>query len=408
MRRIRTLRKAGPALAFGIAGLVAAACAAETPTVDSSTAASVGSPPPAAPPAGSPTTTTTPASTTTAVPVETIPVTTVPPKPDLYAFTRAGMFAPQVQGITPRVYVPNSDAHSMTVIDPATGAVIKTVKVGVVPHHVTPSWDLSRLYVLDTSGNALYPIDPRSGDLGAPIPVEDPYNLYFTPDGREALVIAERYQRIDLRDPNTWQLTGSISVPHPGVNHGDFSADGRHFYASCEFSGWVVKINLAERRIVNERKAGIEPIDVKFSPDGTRLYVADQVRAGVMILDPGDLSELGFVPTGRGAHGLYPSRDGSKLYVTNRLANSVSVIDFATNQVTATWTIPGGGSPDMGSVSPDGNQFWVSGRYHSEVYVFDTNTGQLVMRIRAGGGAHGLAYFPQPGRYSIGHTGAYR
>ena len=399
-----------------MAGLLAAACAAESSTADADGVLVPGAAaaPPGAQPVAStattaaPTTAATSASTVAPPPVETVPVTTVPAKPDLYAFTRPGMFAPQVQGITPRVYVPNSDAHTLTVIDPATGAVIKTVPVGVVPHHVTPSWDLSRLYVLDTEGNGLFPIDPRTGELGPSIPVEDPYNLYFTPDGREALVIAERFQRIDLRNPTTWQLTGSISVPHPGVNHGDFSPDGRYFYASCEFSGWVVKIDLNERRIVNERKAGFEPIDVKLSPDATRLYVADQVRAGVMILDPGDLRELGFIPTGRGAHGLYPSRDGTKLYATNRRANSVSVIDFATNQVVATWTIPGGGSPDMGSVSPDGSQFWVTGRYHSEVYVFDTTTGQLVMRIRAGGGAHGLSYFPQPGRYSVGHTGAYR
>lgn len=350
-------------------------------------------------------------ATSAVAPTTTAPTTTastVPPKLNLYAETTAGKFSPKVAGITPRVYVPNSDAHSLTVIDPATGTVIETVSVGVLPHHVTPSWDLSTLWVLDTSGNAIFPIDPKTGKLGSAIPVEDPYNLYFTPDGTQALVIAERYQRIDVRDPKTWELLWSVPVPHPGVNHGDFSPDGRYFYASCEFSGWFVKIDLLQRKIVAEREIGIEPIDTKFNPDATVLYVADQVRGGVLLIDPNDLRELGYIPTGNGAHGLYPSRDGTKLYVTNRLAGSVSVIDFATNQIVATWTIPGGGSPDMGSVSPDGSQFWVSGRYHSEVYVFDTATGNLAMRIKAGGGAHGLTYFPQPGRYSLGHTGNYR
>lgn len=343
---------------------------------------------------------------TTTAPTTAVP-TTAPPL-NLYANTMSGMFAPQVVGITPRVYVPNSDAHSLTVIDPATGTVLKTVNVGVVPHHVTPSWDLSTLYVLDTSGNALFPINPRTSELGAPIPVEDPYNLYFTPDGKMALVIAERYKRIDVRNPTTWELLFTVPVPHAGVNHGDFSPDGRYFYASCEWSGWVVKVDLVEQRIVREAHVGVEPIDVKLSPDATRVYVADQARNGVMVLDPGDLHERAFIPAGKGTHGLYPSRDATHLYATNRLGGSVSVIDFATDTVVATWTIPNGGSPDMGSVSADGSQFWVSGRYHSEVYVFDTASGQLTMRIKAGGGAHGLTFFPQPGRYSLGHTGAYR
>ena len=191
---------------------------------------------------------------------------TDPPPVNLYAETIAGKFAPQVRDVPARVYVPNSDAHSLTIIDPATGAVTATVNVGVLPHHVTPSWDLSTLYVLDTAGNALMPINPRTAEVGAPIPVEDPYNLYFTPDGTTALVIAERYQRIDARDPHTWALLWSVPVPHPGVNHGDFSADGRYFYASCEFSGWFVKIDLVEHRIVAEAKIGVEPIDTKFSP----------------------------------------------------------------------------------------------------------------------------------------------
>lgn len=386
-------------------GLVAVACTAAESSITTRDAPSDGAAPAnAAVMAANPVAVT---STTTAS-AAMAPTTTVPPPLNLYAETTAGKFAPQVRDIPARVYVPNSDGHSLTVIDPATGAVLSTTSVGVLPHHVTPSWDLSTLYVLDTAGNAIFPIDPRTSKVGAAIPVEDPYNLYFTPDGTTALVIAERYQRIDARDPRTWALLWSVSVPHLGVNHGDFSADGRYFYASCEFSGWFVKIDLATHAVVAEAKIGSEPIDTKFSPDGSLLYVADQARNGVIMVDPGDLHEVGFIPTGPGTHGLYPSRDGTKLYATNRLGGSVSVIDFATRAVVATWTIPGGGSPDMGGVSPDGSQFWASGRYNSEVYVFDTATGALAMRIKAGAGAHGLAYFPQPGRYSMGHTGAYR
>jgi DNA-binding beta-propeller fold protein YncE len=84
---------------------------------------------------------------------------------------------------------------------------------------------------------------------------------------------------------------------------------------------------------------------------------------------------------------------------------SVSVVDPITDTVVATWEIPGGGSPDMGGVSADGTRLWLSGRYDSEVYVFDTTTGELVGRIPTDPSPHGLAVWPQPGRYSLGHTG---
>ena len=80
------------------------------------------------------------------------------------------------------------------------------------------------------------------------------------------------------------------------------------------------------------------------------------------------------------------------------------MIDFATRKVEATWPIPGGGSPDMGNVSADGKQLWLSGRYDDVVYVFDTTTG-AVKTIPVGKEPHGLTVWPQPGRYSLGHTG---
>jgi YVTN family beta-propeller protein len=126
----------------------------------------------------------------------------------------------------------------------------------------------------------------------------------------------------------------------------------------------------------------------------------------VSIVDLASFAERRFVPTGSGAHGMYPSRDASSLYVTNRLAGTVSVLDFHAGNVKATWKV--GGSPDMGGVSADGSQLWVSGRYNSVVYVIDTATGRLLHRIRVGKGPHGLCVWPQPGRYSLGHTGVLR
>jgi DNA-binding beta-propeller fold protein YncE len=156
---------------------------------------------------------------------------------------------------------------------------------------------------------------------------------------------------------------------------------------------------------------------VRISPDGKLFYVADMDADGVHVVDGDNFKQVGFVTVGIGTHGLYPSRDGKYLYITSRGTHrihgkphgkgSVSVLDFATGKIVATWTIPGGGSPDMGNVSADGKWLWLSGRFDDEVYRFDTHSGE-VRKIKVGGEPHGLTVWPQPGRYSLGHTGNMR
>jgi DNA-binding beta-propeller fold protein YncE len=116
----------------------------------------------------------------------------------------------------------------------------------------------------------------------------------------------------------------------------------------------------------------------------------------------------GFLKTGAGTHGFVISRDARRLFISNRGEGTISVLDFATNRLVARWRIPGGGSPDMGGVSASGNVLWLSGRWNSEVYAISTRTGRLLRRIQVGPGPHGLSVWPQPGRYSLGHTGTLR
>ena len=129
---------------------------------------------------------------------------------------------------------------------------------------------------------------------------------------------------------------------------------------------------------------------------------------GVWVIDAQSMRVRRMMLTGAGAHGLYPSRDARVLYVSNRGEGSVSVVSFATGRPIAKWRIPGGGSPDMGGVSANGKVLWLSGRYNEEVYAISTATGRLLHRIPVGPGPHGLCVWPQPGRYSIGHTGIMR
>jgi DNA-binding beta-propeller fold protein YncE len=189
----------------------------------------------------------------------------------------------------------------------------------------------------------------------------------------------------------------------------DFTADGRVAIASCEFSGQLVRIDLARRRVtgVLSLQPGAMPQDVKLSPDGRIFYVADMTAGGLWEISARRFRMVGFVRTGAGAHGLYPSRDARLLYVSNRGAGTISVISFRTHRVLTTWQIPHG-SPDMGGVSADGKVLWLSGRYSHEVYAIDTSNGHLLARIPVGAGPHGLSVWPQPGRHSLGHTGILR
>ena len=358
-------------------------------------------------------------------------VVTVPGMPsvvdpnNLYSETMPDKVSPALATMPVRVYVPHLKSNDVYVIDPATLAVVDRFKVGTNPQHVVPSWDLTTLWVTNNAegrtDGTLTPIDPVTAKPGKPVAVDDPYNMYFTPDGRSAVVVAEAFKRLDFRDPKTMALQGSISAPRcAGINHGDYSIDGRYLIMTCEYAGRLAKIDWSARKVLGYLTLpdhGI-PQDIRVSPDGAIFYVADLRAGGVHLIDGDAFKRIGFIPTGIGTHGLYPSRDATKLYVANRGfpriggkrgagKGSVAVIDFATRKVVTTWPIPGAGSPDMGNVSVDGKHLWLSGRYDDVVYVIDTTTGE-VKSIPVGREPHGLTLWPQPGRYSLGHTGNMR
>jgi YVTN family beta-propeller protein len=318
--------------------------------------------------------------------------------------------SPTVASFPNLIYVPNSVSNTVDVIDPVTAKVVNHFAVPAQPQHVVPSYDLKTLWVNSDLGNALVPIDPATGRPGKPIAVADPYNLYFTPDGKFAIVMAERLHRIDWRDPHTMALLHSTPVPCTGVNHADFSVDGRYLIVSCEFDGRLLKVDTVSHQVIGEMQLtrNAMPQDVKMSPDGKVFYVADMQSNGVWEIDGATFRKIGFIPTGKGAHGLYISRDATVMYVSNRGEGSISLIDLSTRAVRTTWRLRGGGSPDMGGLSADGQQLWLSGRYNGVVYEISTVDGHLIKKVTVGSGPHGLCVYPQPGRYSLGHTGVFR
>jgi YVTN family beta-propeller protein len=312
-----------------------------------------------------------------------------------------------VSGVPERAYVPNSKDGSVNVIDARTYKVVAHFHTGVSPQHITPSWDLRWLYADDISANTLTQIDPRTGrPTGRVFPVTDPYNLYFTVDGSKAIVVAERFQRLDFYDPHTWRLLSGTSIPASGPDHLDFSADGSYLLISTEYAGYVFKVDVRTEKVIGKVRVGGLPVDVRLSPDGRVFYVANQGSGGVTVVDPVRMTPISFIRTGRGAHGLAVSRDAQSLYVSDRLAGAISVISFAKRAVVKTWHV--GNSPDMLQVSPDGTKLWASNRFNGSVSVIDTRDGRVLRVIAVGASPHGLSLFPQPGRFSLGHNGVYR
>ncbi|HET9646884.1 MAG TPA: beta-propeller fold lactonase family protein [Microlunatus sp.] len=330
---------------------------------------------------------------------------------DVYGATRAGMLAPAVVHDPALLYVPDSAGSSVTVISQRSHKIVRVLHAGSMSQHVSPSYNLRSLYVDSSAANELVTINARTAQLWGKRTVPRPYNVYFTPDGRQAVVMTEQHNQIRFSDPRSFKLIASRSDRScRGPNHADFSANGQYFLVTCEFSGAVLRVATRSHRITGVLRLGKDsmPQDIRISPDGLTFYVALMGRNRVTRIDGEHLTVLGSVRTPKGPHGLYPSRDGKLLYVSDRAAGKVSVISFARHRIVATWKIPGGGSPDMGGVSADGKMLWLTGRYDGVVYGFNTASGRLAAKIKVGGSPHGMAVWPQPGRYSLGHTGNMR
>ena len=341
----------------------------------------------------------------------------MPPVTDahnVYADAGPGMLSEAAKAARPLVYVPHTKTGEVWTIDPATFAVVGRYRLGGELQHVVPSWDMRTLYASNDTGDQLTPFDPRTGLPGKPIPVTDPYNLYFTRDGRSAISVAEARRELVFYDPHTWAVQQTLATPDcMGIDHSDVTPDGRTAVFTCEFAGRVAVVDLVQRRVLRmidmpTRHMRMGPQDIKLAPDGSVFYIADSQEGGVWVLDGAATKVLREIPTGRGAHGLYLSRDAKRLFVTNRLEGTVSVLDAYTGAIQTTWRIGEHASPDMGNVTADGSQLWLSGRYDHAVYVLSTDDGHLIKQIDVGNGPHGLCVWPQPGRYSLGHTGITR
>ncbi|MFI0487448.1 YncE family protein [Actinomadura sp. 9N215] len=329
----------------------------------------------------------------------------VPPEGGrVYAATGPGMIAPSARGIPARLYV--AKGRVVDVIDADTLRLVGRLRTGAAVSRVVPSWDLRRVWAADRANGVLVPVGPHGGGQGRPVRAPGAAGLYFTPDGRDALVLARGPRRVDVRDPRTMLLKASVPMPcAPG--HADFTLDGSALVTTCTSTGGIARVDLAGRGVTGTIRLpdGARPGDLRLSPSGAVFYVADAVNGGVWLVDAHRFALLGFVPTAPGARGLAISRDARRLFVVG--GGVLAAVDFATRRVTSRWPLPGGGSPAPGGVSSDGTVLWLADPT-GLVYAVSTRTGRVLRKAVVTGRPAGLCVHPQPGRYSLGGTGLYR
>jgi YVTN family beta-propeller protein len=280
----------------------------------------------------------------------------------------------------------NSDDDSLSIIDTANYKELSRTYIGRAPHHLMATPDGKSLIIAMAGGNELVFIDRATGNVIQRIAASDPYQIGFSPDAKWFVATSLRLDRIDIYDAAGYRLVHRLPASTT-PSHIGFSPDSSTVYVSLQGTNELTAIELASGKVLWTAPVGRQPAGVLVRPGGT-ILVGIMGSDHIAEVEPRDGSIIRTIHTGRGAHNFMLSPDGKTLYVTNRVAGSVSILDAATLAVTGTMAAPGG--PDDMAISPDGREIWVTGRWRASVDVLDRATGALKTTIPVGRSPHGI------------------
>jgi YVTN family beta-propeller protein len=294
------------------------------------------------------------------------------------------------------IFVLNSLDASISVIDPGSFTELRRIPTGKEPHHLYPTPDGKSLIVANALGDSLTLVDPRSGDVQRTItPVSNPNQLRFSPDMKWLAVAASRLDRVDIY---RWQpddaaaplkLAGGVRAART-PSHLAIDSKSTTVYATLQDSDELVAIDLLTRKPRWKIATGRLPADVYLTPDDRLLLVAltgdDQVE--VYDVSQPTPKRIKRVQTGAGAHMFRARGDGRHVFVGNRVANTVSLIDTQSLSVVASYPAPGG--PDGIELMADGKTLLVSARWANKLSVIDIDKMQLVRQVDVGRSPHGV------------------
>ena len=297
-----------------------------------------------------------------------------------------------VQAAVPPLFVLNSLDANVSVIDPVTWTETARIATGKEPHHLYLTPDEKSLIVANALGDTLTFVDPRTAQVQRTVRgIVDPYQLRFSPNMKWFVTAANRLNHVDFYHWNGQDLTLVRRVATSRTpSHLWIDSRSTMVYATMQDSDELVAFDLATQTIRWRTKTGPMPADIYGSPDDKHLFVGLTGGNAVEVFDvsgPGPAS-INKLQTGNGAHAFRSAGNGRHLYVSNRVANSISKIDMLTQQVVESYPVPGG--PDCMDLSADGRFIYVSSRWARKLSVVDTEAKRVVRQVAVGKSPHGV------------------
>ncbi|RFS86335.1 hypothetical protein D0T12_06985 [Actinomadura spongiicola] len=313
------------------------------------------------------------------------PAPYLPPRPESVP---PAVPVPAGRVATSRLYV--AHGRVIDVLDPGTLQVMERVRAGAAAARIVPSSDSRRLWVVDRAHGVLVAVGVDGGERGRPVRVKGAAGLYFTRDGRDALVLSPR--RLGVRDPVTMRARAAVPLPC-AAGHADFTADGSALVATCPSAGTLVRVDLTGRRVTGTIRLprGARPGDLRSAPGGAVFHVADPAAGGLWVVDARRFVPLGFVPTEPGARSLVVGGDGRRVFVVG--GDVLAVVDVGGGRVVSRWPLPGRGPATPGGLSPDGSALWLADP-GGLVYAVSTRTGSVLRKVDVGGRPAALCLQP--------------
>lgn len=297
-----------------------------------------------------------------------------------------------LQAAQPPVFVLNSLQADISVIDPESWVETARIPTGKEPHHLYLTPDEKSLIVANALGDSLTFVDPATAQVQRTVRgIVDPYHLRFSPDMHWLVTAANRLNHVDFYRWDGQNLTLVQRVPTGKTpSHLWIDSGSRVLYASMQDSDELVAIDIGTQKVLWRTSTGAMPADVYGSPDGKRIFVGLTGSDSVEVFDisgeqPRSVQRI---KTGSGAHAFRAAGDGRHLFVSNRVANTISKVDMQALRVADSYPAPGG--PDCMDVSTDGRWIYVSARWARKLLVIDTVERKVARSIPVGKSPHGV------------------
>jgi DNA-binding beta-propeller fold protein YncE len=292
------------------------------------------------------------------------------------------------------IIVLNSAEATLTLVDEATQQVVGTVPTGKEPHHLFPTPDNASLIVANSVSNSLMFVDPRTGKPQRWVEnIEDPYQLGFSPDRKWFVTTGLRLDRLDLYHYDGTNVTLAKRLPLAAMpSHMAFSNDSRTVFVSLQVSGEVAAVDLPTQTLKWKMKVGPTPAGLWLTPGDRYLLVGMTGADYVAVVDWRNQRVVKQIPAGKGTHNFRSLVDGRHVLVSNRVANTISIIDeeALANVGDITGLMPG---PDDMELSADRRYLWVTFRFAKHIGVIDMTTHKLVKVIAVGRSPHGIYFY---------------